>query len=105
MFAFGAVINEVFEFVQDKGVIYSYPTESLALEYFDCIKEHSHLYRLDDDLAVARLQKQGENGNPAPVEVEPTEEQKLALWSNYVYKSLLAWAPFPENLEVPEEVV
>ncbi len=94
MFAFGCQTDEGFVFVQDNGHVYTYPTETNAREYFKCVKAHSHLYRLEDDLSVAHLVEQGD-GPGAPAEVEPTEEQKLALWSSYVYKSLLAWAPYP----------
>ena len=105
MFAFGAVIDGEFTFVQEaNGHVYTYPTESLAFEYFDCIKEHSHLYRLDSDLGVARLVKSALNANPAPAAIEPTEEQKLGLWSSFIYKSLLSWAPYPDDVTVPEEV-
>ncbi len=96
MFAFGYQTDEGFVFVQSEGHIYTYPTESLAREYFSSVRARSHLYRVETDLSVAHLVEAGDSPG-APMEVEPTEEQKLALWSSYVYKSLLAWAPFPET--------
>jgi hypothetical protein len=100
MFAFGSGTEDGFVFVQtSNGHVYTYPTEANAREYFGCVKTHSHLYQLDNDLGVARLVEQGDNLNPAPAEVEPTEEQKLALYSGYPYKSLLAWAPIPEAID------
>ncbi|MHC4299617.1 MAG: hypothetical protein ACYS7Y_20250 [Planctomycetota bacterium] len=100
LFAFGLAIgeDEEFAFVQTSdGHVYTYPTEELAMEYFDCVKHHASLYRLDNDLSVARLVERGEN-LMSPAEAEPTEEQKLALWQSYVYKSLLSWAPYPDEV-------
>jgi len=94
MFAFGSEGGEGFVFVQtNKGHVYTYPSEEIAREYFPCVLHHSHLYRLDMDLSMARLIEEGNNTLGAPAEVEPTEQQKEALYKSYVYKSLLAWAP------------
>jgi hypothetical protein len=99
MFAFGSEVDGQFVFVQtSKGEVYTYPTEEHALQYFNCVKSHSHLYRLANDLSTAQLIKEGDNLNGSPSTVAPTEEQKHALWSGYVYKSLLAWAPYPDEV-------
>ena len=98
MFCFGCQTDEGFVFVQSDEHVYTFPTVALSQEYFDCVKTHSHLYSVDSDLSVARLLEAGD-GPGAPAEVEPTEEQKLALWSSYVYKSLLAWAPYPGEVQ------
>ena len=99
MFAFGLIVDDQFKFVQtsDKHV-YTYPSETLAREYFRYATHHSHLYRVDNDLSVAHLIEAGDNTQPAPHVVTLTEDQKLALWSSYVYKSLLAWCPYPETV-------
>jgi len=99
MFAFGCQTDEGFVFVHSSSDhVYTYPTESLAREYFGCVKMHSHLYRLEPDLSAAYLVEQGDNVTGAPQEVERTEEQKCALWHSYVYKSMLAWAPYPDEV-------
>lgn len=104
MFAFGAQTDDGFVFVQtEKGDVYTYPNEKLAREFFLAgIKVHSHLYQLLPDLSVAVLIEASNNlhlkEESAPTEIEPTEKQKHALWKSYVYKSLLAWAPFPEDV-------
>ena len=99
MFVFGSQTDDGFILVQDGDHVYTYASEPLAREYFECVKTHSHLYRLENDLSVARLVERGDGPHPAPKKVEPTEEQKLALWQSYVYKSLLAWAPYPDEVE------
>lgn len=71
MFAFGCQTDEGFVFIQTTGGhVYTFPTEALAREYFGCVKAHSHLYRLDNDLSVARLVERGDNLNGAPKELE-----------------------------------
>jgi hypothetical protein len=98
MFTFGHVTGEDFTFLQtDKGHTYTYSSEELAREYFKCVEDTEHLYQLTADLSVAMLVKAGDSGE-APKEVVPTEKQKIALWSSYVYKSHLAWTPFPEEV-------
>ena len=94
VFGCGGGTNEI-NFVQQGEHVYTFPTEALAQEYFHCVTTHSHLYRLENDLSVARLVEKGTGPHPAPEAAVPTEEQKLALWSGYVYKSLLSWAPYP----------
>ncbi len=97
MFAFGSETYEGFVFVQtNKGHVYTFPSEEIAREYFPCVLQHSHLYRLDMDLSVARLIEEGEPSG-APAEVEPTEAQKEALFASFIYKSLLLWAPCTES--------
>jgi hypothetical protein len=99
MFAFGSEIDGEFIFVSTSdGHTYTYPSEKVALEYFGCVKSHSHLYQLPPDLSVARLVKQGDNLNGSPAEVEPTNKQRTALWSSYVYKSMLEWVPYPSEV-------
>jgi hypothetical protein len=97
MFAFGAQYENGFNFVQtSEGHTYTYVTEALAREYFDCVKSHAHLYQVDPDLQQATLVEQGDNVLPSPEQVQTTEKQRLALWESFPYKSLLAWAPIPE---------
>jgi hypothetical protein len=99
MFAFGCEIDEEFIFVSTSdGHVYTYPSEKIAREYFGCVKHHSHLYQLPPDLSMARLVERGDNMTGAPAEVEPTDKQRTALWSSYVYKSLLEWAPYPSEV-------
>lgn len=105
MFAFGAQTDDGFVFVQGHdGHVYTFPDERRAREFFLAgVKVHSHLYQLLPDLSVAVLIEASNNphleANSAPAEVAPTEKQKHALWKSYVYKSLLTWAPFPEDVE------
>ena len=92
MFAFGRE-SESFVFLeQPRGTIFTCPNETLARTYFKGIKGWS-IYRLKVDLSVAYL-----IDGDGPVEIEPTEEQKHLLWSGFVYKSLLEWAPYPEEV-------
>ncbi len=91
MYAFGLETDDLFAFVQTpEGHIYTFSSEGLAREYFNSAKHIAHLYRLDLDLSVARLLEAGDK-LPAPIEVEPTESQKAALYESYPYKSLLEW--------------
>lgn len=100
MFAFASEIDGEFIFVQTSdGHVYTYSSEKHALEYFGCVKSHSHLYQLPPDLSVATLVKQGDNLNGCPSSIEPTDKQRTALWSSYVYKSLLEWAPYPSEVK------
>ena len=98
MFCFGREGGKGFTFMQtSKGHVYTWPTEEIAREYFPCARHHSHLYRLDMDLSMARLIEEGNNTMGAPAEYEPTETQKEALYKSFVYKSLLNWAPCEES--------
>ena len=98
LFAFGCGggTNEI-EFV-GKDHVYTFATEELAREYFHCVTTHSHLYRLENDLSAALLVEKGTGPHPAPERATPTNEQKIALWSSYVYKSLLSWVPYPDEV-------
>lgn len=98
MFVFGHGHNGKFNLVKDGSHVYTFPTEELARECFHCVSPHSHLYQVDTDLSTAHLIKVGDNALSAPEEVKLVEEQKLALWSSYVYKSLLSWAPYPDEV-------
>lgn len=99
MFVFGSGGGtEEINFVEFEGVVFTYPTEELAREYFHCVETHSHLYRLESDLSVARLVEKGTGPHPAPEEVEMNHEQKISLWSNFVYKSQLSWNPYPDEV-------
>ena len=94
MFCFGSETNGIFTFVQNsQGHVYTWPSEKLAREYFNSAEHMSHLYRLDLDLGVAHLVEQGDNLLGAPAQVEPTWDQKAALFESFVYKSLLEWTP------------
>ncbi len=98
MFAFGYEKDEGFVFVQtDKGFVFTYPTAALAQESFNGIRRYANIYQLESDLSVACLLEAGDE-NGAPEHVEPTEEQKIGLWSSYIYKSMLDWAPRPEEV-------
>jgi len=96
VYTFGAQYECGFTFVQSSdGHVYTYASEAEARECFDYVRSHAHLYQLDMDLSVATLVEEGDNVLPAPREVEPTEEQKEALYQSYPYKSLMAWVPVP----------
>jgi hypothetical protein len=97
MYAFGYEKDDEFTFVQtEEGVVYTYPTEALAREYFDGVKHYASLYEIESDLSVAYRLFPGDIDGA--ITVEPTEKQKTALWSSYVYKSLLDWSPVPEDV-------
>lgn len=91
MFAF--VKNDSF-LEQPKGVIFSCPSETQARKYHKNIPEWS-LYRLKADLSVAYLVE----GDGTDL-IYLSEEQKFLSWSGYVYKSLLDWAPYPEEINI-----
>jgi hypothetical protein len=97
MYAFGYEKDDEFTFVQtEEGVVYTYPTEALAREYFDGVKHYASLYEIESDLSIAYRLESGDTAGE--LVVEPTEDQKIALWSSYVYKSMLDWAPRPEEV-------
>ncbi|MHC4297982.1 MAG: hypothetical protein ACYS7Y_11815 [Planctomycetota bacterium] len=99
MFAFAAQDGDEVVFVQtSKGHVYTFPTEKLAREYFGPVKHATNIYQLEMDLSIARLIEAGDNIGSAPAEFEPTEDQKHGLWASYVYKSMLEWAPYPEDV-------
>jgi len=92
MFAFGSQTDDGFVFVQANGHVYTFPTEREARKSFPGVKSHAHLYHVALDLKTAHLIEIGDNP-PAPEAVETTEEQRLALYESYPYKSLLCWCP------------
>lgn len=99
MYAFGYGTDTCIVFLEkSKGKIFTCPDKKLAKEYFFAVKGVCHLYRINTDLSKACLVQKGIIPDPAPMEIEPTEEQKHALWAGYVYKSLLSWAPYPEEV-------
>jgi hypothetical protein len=94
VYAFGTQFEGGFTFVQTSdGHVYTYASEAEARNCFGYVKTHAHLYQLNMDLSAATLVEDGDNLLPAPLEVEPTEEQKKTLYQSYPYKSLMAWVP------------
>jgi len=102
VYAFGSQLEcGLFEFVNDKGRIYTWPDRKTAQEYFSGqADKFSHLYQVEPDLSIAQLLQKGENNQAAPSLVALTEKQKKALFDSFVYKSHLAWAPPPETITV-----
>lgn len=102
VFAFGSQSpeNGLFTFVQNNsGHVYTWPDLKTAQSYFEeCKGSVGHIYQIDPDLSMARLVKVGKNKLSSPAMVEPTERQKIALYTSFVYPSLLTWAPVPETV-------
>ena len=97
MFAFGSQTDDGFMLVQTPaGHVYTYHSKREARKSFPCVRSQAHLYRIHLNLLTAQLVEIGDNQLPAPETVETTEEQRLALYQSYPYKSLLCWAPLPE---------
>lgn len=104
MFTFGSQGDDgLFEFVQNKkGHIYTWPNEKLARSFYEETGDHiGHIYQVDPDLDMATLVHAGKNELSAPVHVNVTDQQRVALYKSFVYKSLLAWVPVNETIEVP----
>lgn len=92
MYAFAFELNGQMKFVAFGDKLFTYPTAALAQKDFKGIRGQAHLYCLHPNLSVAILLEQGTLAG-APDEFEPTERQKQALYTSFVYKSLLEWAP------------
>ncbi len=104
VFVFGAQSpeNGLFTFVQNsKGHIYTWPDEKTARSFFEESGSRiGHLYQVEPDLSLAHLLTKGKNNQSAPALVELTEKQKTALYTSFVYPSLLTWAPVPGTVMV-----
>lgn len=101
MFCFGSETDGVFTLVQnEKGYVYTWPDEKTAQEYFKAAKVPCHIYQIDPDMEMAALIENGKNTLGAPQLVRLLEDQKQAIYKSFVYKSLLAWTPYPEAVEV-----
>ena len=94
MFAFAFDRNGM-TFVRVSDHIFTYPHADRAKADFKGVRSYAHLYRIDVDLGMARIEERGEAEGPD--EFEPTEKQKRLLFQSYVYKSLLEWVPNAEE--------